>query len=159
MVRTANTKTVIVGTLSGALITAALLAFDLWIFTYTDSERGFFGPTSDFAPIAAIIGAVAGFVAGIPLGFFLSLKLRGTLFGALAGVVESLAVLLFILIDGMPTDDARLALMFASFVAVGALAGFLTALILSAVTFSDKQKEHSYVVLGLQQNKTDESRL
>jgi hypothetical protein len=68
---------VVVGMLSGALITAALAAFDLWIFTYTDSRSGFLGYYSNFAPVAAIVGGVGGLVAGALLGFFLRNDVAG----------------------------------------------------------------------------------
>lgn len=153
-----KTRAVVVGMLSGALITAAFAAFDLWIFTYTDTRTGFLGYYYNFAPLAAIVGGVGGLVAGALLGFFLSLMQRGPLFGALAGAIEGVAILfLFSLLEGT-SGDTRDDLMFAAFVPIGAISGFLTSVILSAMTPPVKREEHSYAVLGLQRNKTNESR-
>lgn len=156
--KTTKTVTVLVGSLSGALITAALAAFDLWIFTYTDTRSGFLGYYSAFAPLAAIIGAVGGFIAGALLGLFLSLKRCGSLLGTLAGAIVGLAILLLILVpEGLSAGDTRDDLMFAAFVPIGAISGFLTSLIVSTMTVSAERRDHSYTVLGLQR-KPDESR-
>lgn len=149
-----KTSAVVGGTLSGALIAAALAGFDFWIFTYTDSRTGFLGYYSNFAPIAALIGGVGGFVVGALLGFFLSLMQRGPLFGALAGAIEGLVILMIFF---SPDGDTRDDLMFGAVVPIGAISGFLTSLILSAMTSPENRKRHSHAVLGLDRNKTDES--
>ena len=156
---TTETKTIFAGLLSGALITAALSAFVWWIFTYTDPGSGFLGPNSAGAPVAAIVGAVIGLLGGAILGVVLSMMRRGSLFGTLAGAIAGLAIVVMILArDGLTTGDPRVDLMFWAFVPVGATSGFLTSLIVSAVASSAKPSEPTYTVLGLQQNKTDESR-
>ena len=148
-------KAVVVGVLSGALVAAALAACDFWIFTYTDSRTGFLGYYSNFAPIAAFIGGVCGLVAGALLGLFLGLMQRGPLFGTLAGAIEGLAILLVFF---FPEGDTRDNLMFGAVVPIGAISGLLTSLILAAMTSPANRKEHSYAVLGLQRDKTDETR-
>lgn len=154
-----KTTAVLLGSLGGALITGALWASDFWIFTYTDPSSGFLGSSQDWAPLAAIVGGVFGLVAGAILGFFLSLKRRGPLFGALAGAVEALAIIIILLArDGFSTGDTRGDLMFAALVPISAISGFLTSLVVAAITSSAKPSDPSYTVLGLQQNKTDESR-
>lgn len=134
---TIKTKTILLGSLSGALITGALLAFVWWAFLYTDTSTGggFLGTSQDWAPIAAIIGGVVGLVAGAVLGFLLSLRHRGPFFGALAGALEGLAILIILLAPkGFTVGDPRGDLMLAAFVPVGAISGFLTSLIVSAIT-------------------------
>jgi len=150
-----KTSGVVVGMLSGALITAAFYAFDWWIFVYTDPSSGFLGSSQDWAPIAAIFGGVLGLVAGFVLGLFLSLKRRGWLFGALAGAIESLAIILILLAPkGMSTGDTRGDLMLAALVPAGAISGLLTSLAVSAMTSSAKPQQRTYGgVLGLHQNK------
>ena len=127
--------------LSGALITAALAAFDLWIFTYTDLRTGFLGYYYNFAPFAAIVGGVGGLVAGALLGFFLSLMQRSPLFGALAGAIEGVAILfLFSLLEGT-SGDTRDVLMFAAFVPIGAISGFLTSLMVLEMTAPARREQ------------------
>jgi hypothetical protein len=162
VMKTTETKgiVIIVAMLSGALITAALAAFDFWIFTYTDDRSGFLGEYSAWALFAAMFGAVGGFIAGGLLGFFLSIRRRGPLFGALAGAIEGLVIaFLLILRMGGSTGDERGDLTLMAFVPIGALSGFLTSLIVSAMTSPAKTKERTYGgVLGIQQNKGDENR-
>ncbi len=154
-----KTITIVLGMLSGALITAALAAFDFWIFAYTDQRSSFLGYYSTWAPFAALAGAVGGFIAGGLLGFFLSLKQRGSLFGAVAGAIEGLALILLLLLpEGMSSGDTRYNLTIAAFLPIGAISGFLTSLVVSATTSSAKPKERTHDgVLGLQKNKADES--
>lgn len=161
MVMTTKTKiiAVVLGSLSGALITAAFYAFDWWIFTYTAPGGGFLGSNQDWAPLAAIFGGVFGFLAGLILGLFLSLMRRGPLFGALAGAIEGLAIILILLApNGMTTGDTRGDLMFAAFVPVGAISGFLTSLVVPVVRSWVNPQDDNYVALNLQQNKANESR-
>ena len=134
MAMKSETKTIVSGLFGGALIMAALAAFAWWIFTYTDPGSGFLGPNSAWAPAAAIVGAVIGCVAGAVLGLFLSLRRRGPVFGTLAGAIAGLLVVVFLLFrSGMSTGETRIDLMFWAFVPIGALSGFLTSLIVSAV--------------------------
>lgn len=155
-----KTKTVVLGLLSGSLITAALAAFDFWIFTYTDPRTGFLGAYSAWALFAAIVGAVGGSLAGGLLGLFLSFVRRGALFGALAGTIAGVAILLLVYVThGSSSWETRENLAVAAFVPIGAISGFLTSLIVSATTTSPPQrKRHSSAVLGLQQTDADESR-
>jgi hypothetical protein len=154
-----ETKRVVFGLLSGTLIMAALSAFDWWIFTYTDPGSGFLGPNSAWAPAAAIVGGAIGILAGALLGLLLGLRPRGSLFGLLAGALDGLAVVVLLLFrSGMSTGETRIDLMFAAFVPIGAISGFLTSLIVSAITSQAEPRNRSHGVLDLQQNKTDESR-
>jgi hypothetical protein len=132
---------VVVGMLSGALITAALAAFDLWIFTYTDSRSGFLGYYSDFAPVAAIVGGVGGLVAGALLGFFLSVRQPSPLLGALAGAIEGVAILFFFSLLKGTSGDTRDGLMFAALVPIGAISGFLTSLIVLEMTSPARREQ------------------
>lgn len=161
MTKTETTsKTAVLGLLSGALITSALVAFDFWIFTYTDTRTGFLGYYSEWAPFVAMGGAVLGLIAGALLGIFLSFVRRGSLFGALVGAIAGLAgASLFFATQGSSGTETRDDLMIAAFVPIGAISGFLTALIVSATISSPsvQPKRHSSAVLGLQQNTTDES--
>jgi hypothetical protein len=163
MAMTTKTKLVVVllGSLSGALITAAFSAFIWWIVTYTDSGSGFLGPNSAWAPVAALVGGVIGFLMGALLGLVLSLMRRKSLlFGTLAGTIEGLAINLLLLgPKGLTTGDMRGDLMFAAFVPIGAISGLLTPLVISAITSWANRRDDSYVVLDLQQNKANESRL
>jgi len=112
----------------------ALLAFVWWAFLYTDESSGFLGTSQDWAPLAGMFGGVIGLVAGFVLGFFLSLKLRSPLFGALAGALEGLAILVILMAPkGFSVGDLRGDLMLAAFIPVGAISGFLTSLIVTAV--------------------------
>ena len=153
-----RTVSVILGSVSGALINGVLWAFDWWIFTYTDQRTGFLGSYQSWAPLAAIFGAMFGAFAGAILGVFLSFVRRGPLFGALAGAVEGLAIILLLVgSNGITTGDTHDDLMFAALVPVGAISGSLTSLVVAAITSSAKRREHSPTVLGLQQDKADES--
>jgi hypothetical protein len=160
MTMTTKTKksTVVWGTLSCALITAVLAAFDGWIFTYTDPRSGFLGSYSAWAPIVAAVTGVGGFLAGALLGVFLSLRPRGLLFGTLAGTIEGLAIAAFLLARmSIDTEEPREALMIAAFVPIGAISGLWTSLIISART-SSQPRRTGYVLLDPQQNRADESR-
>ncbi len=155
-----TSKTVVLGLLSGALITSALVAFNFWIFAYTDPRTGFLGSYSSWAGFVAIAGAVLGLIAGALLGIFLSFVRGSPFFGALAGAIAGVVgTLLIFVTQGTSGADTRDDLMIAAFVPIGAISGFLTSLIVSATTSSPSQpKRHSSAVLGLQQNEADESR-
>jgi len=130
-----KTGAILLGGLIGALIMAAFSAFAWWIFVYTDPGSGFLGPNSNWAPLAAIGGGVFGFLAGAILGGFVSYMRRGPLFGTLAGAVIGLATLVILLArTGLSTGDTRTDLMFAAFVPIGAISGWLTSLFLPATT-------------------------
>lgn len=136
MAMTTETKAILLGSFSGAVITSALYAFDWWIVLYTDSDSGggFLGTSQDWAPLAAILGGALGCLVGAMLGFLLSLRTHTPLFAALAGALEGLAVIVILLAPkGFSTGNPRLDLMCAAFVPIGAISGFLTSLILSAV--------------------------
>lgn len=158
-----TSKTVVLGLLSGAVITSALIAFDFWIFTYTDTRSGFLGDYSAWAGFVAIAGAVLGLIAGALLGIFLSFVRRGSLFGALVGASAGIAgALLIFVTQGTTSVDTRDDLMIAAFVPIGAISGFLTSLIVSATISPSsppvaQPKRHNSAVLGLQQNTADES--
>jgi hypothetical protein len=137
-----KTGAILLGGLFGALIMAVFSAFDWWIFVYTDPGSGFLGPNSNFAPIAAIMGGVIGFLAGGVLGAFLTYMRRGPLFGTLAGAVAGVAAFVIILArSGLTTGDTRTDLMFAAFIPVGAISGWLTSRIISARTPSTNRNE------------------
>jgi hypothetical protein len=143
MAMTTETKTILLGSASGALIMGALLAFDWFVFLYTEeSSGGFLGTSQDWAPLAALVGGVIGFVAGAVLGVVLSLRRRGAVFGAVVGALEGLAILVVLLAPkGFSVGDARGDLMLATFVPVGAISGWLTSLIISANTPSANRNE------------------
>ena len=145
--------------LSGGLVTAAFAAFFCWIVLYTDPETGgFLGSPQDWAPIAAIVGAVCGFIAGAILGTLLSAPRRRPAFGALYGAIGGLGVSLFLMNKGMPDWYSRQGFFVAAMVPLGALSGFVTSLIVSAITSTTEHQEHvSYVVLNLREDKRDES--
>jgi hypothetical protein len=131
---TTESKTILLGSVGGALIMGTILAFVWWALLYTDANSGggFLGTSQDWAPIAAMVGAVIGLVTGAVLGFFLSLKGRGSLFGALAGALEGLAIVVILLAPkGFSLGDTRVDLMLAAFVPAGAVSGFLTSLMVS----------------------------
>lgn len=138
----------------------ALLALDWFLFLYTDEscEGCFLGTPQDWAPLAAMFGGAIGLVAGFVLGFLLSLNPRAPGVGALFGALEGLAIIVVLLAPNGFGGDTRADLMLATFVPIGAITGWLTSLIISAIASSAKPGEHTYTVLGLQQNKTDESR-
>jgi ABC-type xylose transport system permease subunit len=154
-----KTSAILLGALIGALIMAAFSAFDWWIFVYTDPGSGFLGPNSNWAPVAAIVGGLFGLLAGAVLGAFLSYMRRGSLFGTLAGAVAGLAIVIIVLArEGLSTGDTRTDLMFAGFVPVGAISGFLTSRAVSAIAASAERKRHSHAVFDLEQDEGDESR-
>jgi hypothetical protein len=131
---TTESKTILLGSVGGALIMGTILAFVWWALLYTDANSGggFLGTSQDWAPIAAMVGGVIGLVTGAVLGFFLSLKGRGSLFGALAGALEGLAIVVILLAPkGFSLGDTRVDLMLAAFVPAGAVSGFLTSLMVS----------------------------
>ena len=145
--------------LSGGLVTSAFAAFFCWIVLYTDPESGgFLGTPQDWAPIAAIVGAVCGFIAGVVLGTLLSAPRRKPAFGALYGAIGGLGVSLFLMNKGMPDWDSREGFFVAAMVPLGALSGFVTSLIVSAITSTpEPQQQVGYVLLNLRQDKGDES--
>ena len=145
--------------LSGGLVTSAFAAFFCWIVLYTDPETGgFLGSPQEWAPMAAIVGAVGGFIAGVVLGTLLSAPPRKPAFGALYGAIGGLGVSLFLMNKGMPDWDSREGFFVAAMVPLGALSGFVTSLIVSAITSTPKHQEHaSYAGLNLRQDKRDES--
>ena len=139
----AKTKsiTVVVGMLSGALITAALAAFDFWVLTYTDTRESFLHELAVW--MATIAGAVMGFIYGAVLGIFLSFRRRGPLFGAVAGAIGSVAIILFLALrDIYPSGDERVDLTIHLFVPVGAISGFLTSLVVSRIRSWRERKDH-----------------
>ena len=161
-----KTIAVVLGSLSGALITALFTAFDFWIFTYTDTRTGFLGYYYAWAWLAAIVGAVIGFVSGAVLGAFLSFMRQGPLLGAFAGTIGSVALLFFFLVTGhYPTGDERGDLTMLVLAPVGAVSGVLTSLVVAEITSWANERSHpranqrrdSYVTLGLRRDKPDES--
>ncbi|HET8782855.1 MAG TPA: hypothetical protein VFM63_10590 [Pyrinomonadaceae bacterium] len=132
---------VLLGMLSGALITAALAAFDFWIFTYTDDPNAFLYEYAIW--LATILGAVMGFICGAVLGLFLSFTRFGPLFGAVAGAFGSVAILMLLAIKGVyPSGDERVDLTLQLFVPIGAISGCLTSLVISAIGSWREPKDH-----------------
>ena len=137
--------TVVFGTITCALITAALGAFDFWIFTYTESPNLFLYEYAVW--LATIVGAVMGFISGAVLGLFLSFRRYSPLFGALAGTIGSIAILLFLAVSvKFPSGDNRVDLMIAVFVPIGAISGALTSLVVSQVRSWAEGQDGRHVV-------------
>ena len=149
---------VMLGALTGALITGAFAAFLCWIVVYTDPRSDFLGPTKNWAPVAAIVGGICGSIAGAGLGMFLSAVQHGPLFSALYGAIGGLAVSLLLMVQGIPDWDSREGFFVAALVPLGALSGFLTSPVISVITSRTEQEDESYVLLNLRQNKAKESR-
>jgi hypothetical protein len=142
--------TVVLGMLSGALITAALGAFDFWIFTYTDTRDSFLHEYAVW--LATILGAGMGLISGAVLGVFLSFRRRGSLFGAAAGAIGNVAIILLLaLMDKYPTGDERVDLTLQLFVLVGAISGFLTSLLVSQTRSWAERKDRRPAVTENQQ--------
>jgi hypothetical protein len=142
--------TVVLGMLSGGLITAALGAFNFWIFTYTDDPNTFLYEYAVW--LATILGAVMGFICGAVIGVFLSFTRFGPLFGAVAGAFGSVAILMLLAIKGVyPSGDERVDLTLQLLVPLGAVSGFLTSVVISAIRSWREPKDHGPSGPDLQQ--------
>ena len=121
---------VLLGTLAGGLIAAAIAALHFWFTVYGYRNVGILGPPKAFAQTAAVIGGMCGFVVGTGLGLFLTVVQRGPGFGAVSGALYGLAlVLLIVVLEGMPDLFSRESVFLSAFPPLGALSGFLTSLV------------------------------
>lgn len=139
---------IIVGSLSGAVWAAFLSAAVFWILAATESSSGYPVHTIKWVTTAAFIG---GFV-GLVLGLFLSVLNRGSVFGAFSGGMVSLlfflGVILLVMLNWKPRDFLTIVALFA----VGPISGFLTALIVSALS-PKSRNDDDYVLLNIASTK------
>lgn len=85
------------GAAFGAISGAALLG----VPTYLSTETGFLGPTSAWAPLAAIVGCIWGLVPGALIGFFAAKFQTSKLAGTIVGASVGLCLLVGLLVDGL----------------------------------------------------------
>jgi hypothetical protein len=145
---TTNTKTrllrVVVGLLSGSAMTALLTAVLFFTALYVSAHESLENVILGWAFMAGLSGGTFGYVAGLVLGLFLGLTQRGPKFGALSGGVLGAALLTVGLILDRNSDwEPHEGFLIAGILPVTVLSGFLTSLILSAITSSTRKDDTS----------------
>lgn len=127
---------IVIGTLSGGFFSALCVAGFSWVVIYnSDPGFGVEGPHPEWAWLAAVLGGVMGFLTGLPLGLVISLVNRGLILATFFGLLEGLALIGWAWQTGGHPDIVYPTIpLLVSFLPAGALSGFLTSLVLSALS-------------------------
>jgi hypothetical protein len=126
----------VIGTLGGASISALCVASFSWIVIYnSDPGTGVEVPLPGWAYLAAVLGATTGFMIGLPLGLVISVLNRGWIAGTFLGLFAGLVLVVWLSqTSGHPDIIYPTIPLLISFLPAGALSGFLTSLVVSAVS-------------------------
>lgn len=126
---------IVFGALSGGFVSAVCVATVSWIVIYhSDPGFGVEGPHPEWAWLAAMLGGVMGLVMGLPLGLVIGLLNRGLILSTFFGLLEGLALLGWAYQTGGHPDIIYPTIpLLVSFLPAGALSGFLTSVVVSAL--------------------------
>src|ERR1044071_1617937 len=103
-----NVLRAILAVLAGIAVGASSGALILGLPLYLSTETGFFGPASNWAGLAAIIGAICGGALGVVTGIITVLSKAGRRVGAIIGACAGLSVLIILVVEGADRKSTRL---------------------------------------------------
>ena len=127
---------IVLGTLSGGFLSAVCFATFSWIVIFnSDPGFGVEGPHPEWARLAAVLGGFMGFLIGLPLGLVIGLLNRGSILSTFFGLLGGLALIAWAWRTGGHPDIVYPTVpLLISFLPAGALSGFLTSLVLAAMS-------------------------
>lgn len=134
-----KTARILLGTVSGGVITALCVAIVSWIVIFnSDPGFGVEGPHPGWATLAATLGGFMGSGLGLPLGLVIGLVNRGPVLGSFFGLLAGVILGVWGYQTGGHPDIVYPTIpLLISFLPAGALSGLLTSLVVSRVLQAD----------------------
>jgi len=134
---------IVIGTFGGAFISAVCVASFSWLVIYnSDPGTGVQVPLPGWAYLAGVLGTTTGFIIGLPLGLVISVLNRGWIAGTFFGLLAGLVLVVWLSqTSGHPDIIYPTVPLLFSFLPAGALSGFLTSLVVSAVSQAESVQD------------------